>query len=34
MEIDLRSELGRWRVRLESLVDHGPDFERIEIARI
>ena len=34
MEIDVRSELGRWRVRLETLVDHGLDFDRIEIARI
>lgn len=33
MEIDVRSELGRWRVRLETLLDHGQDFDRIEIAR-
>lgn len=34
MEIDVRSELGRWRIRLESLLDHGADFERIEFARL
>ncbi len=34
MEIDVRSEVGPWRARLESLLDHGEDFDRIEIARI
>ena len=34
MAIDVRSETGRWRARLESLLDHGEDFERIEISRI
>lgn len=34
MEIDVRSQEGRWRVRLDALLDHGQDFERIRIARI
>lgn len=34
LEVDLRSEFGRWRVRLESLLDHGPDYDRIEFTRI
>ena len=34
MEVDVRSEQGLWRLRLESLLDSGPDFERIEFARI
>lgn len=33
IEIDVRSEEGPWRVRLESLLDHGADFERIEFTR-
>jgi hypothetical protein len=34
LEVDLRSEFGRWRVRLESLLDRGPDYDRIEFSRI
>jgi hypothetical protein len=34
MEIDVRSEDGFWRVRLESLLDRGPDFDRIEFTLI
>lgn len=34
MEVDVRSEEGLWRVRLESLLDRGPDFDRIEFTRI
>lgn len=34
MEVDVRCEEGLWRVRLETLLDHGPDFERIEFTRI
>jgi hypothetical protein len=34
LEVDLRSEFGRWRVRLESLLDRGPDYDRIEFTRI
>lgn len=34
MELDVRSEEGLWRVRLESLLDSGPDFERIEFTRL
>lgn len=29
MEIDVRSEDGAWRVRMDSLRDHGPDYDRI-----
>lgn len=34
LEVDLRSEFGRWRVRLESLLGRGPDYDRIEFTRI
>ena len=34
MEIDVRSHEGHWRVRLDSLLEHGQDFERIKITRI
>lgn len=34
LEVDLRGEFGRWRVRLESLLDRGPDYDRIEFKRI
>lgn len=34
MEIDLRSDEGPWRVRMDSLRDHGADFERIAITRL
>lgn len=34
LEVDLRSEFGRWRVRLESMLDRGPDYDRIEFSRI
>lgn len=34
IEIDVRSEMGRWRLRLESLLDRGPDYDRIEFTRI
>ncbi|MCF8151893.1 MAG: hypothetical protein K9K30_11720 [Burkholderiaceae bacterium] len=34
MEVDVRSEEGVWRVRLESLLDRGPDYDRIEFTRI
>ena len=34
MEVDVRSEAGRWRVRLATLVDHGTDYDRIEFTRI
>lgn len=34
IEIDVRSESGLWRLRLESLLDRGPDYDRIEFARI
>jgi hypothetical protein len=34
MAVDVRSEQGLWRLRLESLLDSGPDFERVEFARI
>ena len=33
-EVDVRTEDGLWRVRLESLLDSGPDFERIEFTHI
>jgi hypothetical protein len=33
MEIDIRSEEGLWRVRLESLLDQGADYDRIEFTR-
>ena len=34
IEIDVRSEVGRWRLRLESLLDRGADYDRIEFTRI
>ena len=34
IEVDVRSEVGRWRLRLESLLDRGPDYDRIEFTRI
>lgn len=34
IEIDVRSEAGLWRLRLESLLDRGPDYDRIEFSRI
>jgi hypothetical protein len=34
LEVDLRSEFGRWRVRLDVLLDHGPDYDRIKFSRI
>ncbi len=34
IEIDIRSEAGLWRLRLESLLDRGPDYDRIEFTRI
>jgi hypothetical protein len=34
LEVDLRSEFGRWRVRLESLLDRGSDYDRIQFTRI
>lgn len=32
--VDLRSEFGLWRVRLDNLLDRGPDYDRIEFTRI
>ena len=34
MEVDIRSESERWRLRLDALLDHGPDYDRIEFTRI
>lgn len=34
LEVDIRSEDGPWRVRLESLLDSGPDYDRIEFTRL
>lgn len=34
MEVDVRSEAGRWRVRLDALLDHGADYDRIEFTLI
>lgn len=34
LELELRSEFGRWRVRLNKLLDRGADFDRIEFTRI
>jgi len=34
LEVELRSEIGLWRVRLDNLLDRGPDYDRIEFTRI
>lgn len=34
IEVDVRTESGIWRLRLESLLDRGPDYDRIEFTRI
>jgi hypothetical protein len=34
IKVDIRSEAGLWRLRLESLLDRGPDYDRIEFTRI
>jgi hypothetical protein len=34
LEIDLRSEFGQWKLRLEALLDRGPDYDRIRFSRI
>lgn len=34
IEVDVRTETGLWRLRLESLLDRGPDYDRIEFTRI
>lgn len=34
MEVGVRSEVGQWRVRLDALLDHGPDYDRIEFTRV
>ncbi|MCM2287625.1 MAG: hypothetical protein NDI67_01250 [Sulfuritalea sp.] len=34
IEVDVRTETGLWRLRLESLLDRGPDYDRIEFSRI
>jgi hypothetical protein len=34
LEIDLRGEFGQWRLRLEALLDRGPDYDRIRFSRI
>ncbi len=34
IEVDVRSESGLWRLRLKSLLDRGPDYDRIEFTRI
>lgn len=34
MDVDVRSEAGLWRLRFESLLDRGPDYDRIEFTRI
>lgn len=34
LEVDARSEEGLWRLRLESLRDRGPDYDRIEYIRL
>jgi hypothetical protein len=34
MQVDVRSEVGRWRVRLDTLLDHGADYDRMEFTRI
>ncbi|MCF8197379.1 MAG: hypothetical protein K9J42_01335 [Sulfuritalea sp.] len=32
-EVDVRSETGLWRTRMESLLDRGPDYDRIKFRR-
>lgn len=34
LEIDLRSEFGQWKLRMEALLDRGPDYDRIRFSRI
>lgn len=34
LEIELRSEFGQWKLRLEALLDRGPDYDRIRFSRI
>jgi hypothetical protein len=34
LDVELRSEFGQWTVRLETLLDRGPDFDRIKCTRI
>ena len=34
LEVDVRSESRLWRLRLETLLDRGPDYDRIEFTRI
>ncbi|MDP1610034.1 MAG: hypothetical protein Q8M11_03180 [Sulfuritalea sp.] len=34
IEIEFRGESGLWRLRLDSLLDRGPDYDRIEFTRI
>jgi hypothetical protein len=34
LDVELRSEFGQWTVRLEALLDRGPDFDRIKFSRI
>lgn len=34
LEIDLRSEFGQWKLRLEALLHRGPDYDRIRFSRI
>jgi hypothetical protein len=34
IEVDVRSELGLWRLRLGALLDRGPDYDRAEFTRI
>jgi hypothetical protein len=34
IEVEVRTETGLWRLRLESLLDRGPDYDRIEFSRI
>lgn len=34
LEVDLRSEHGVWRLRFETLLDRGPDYDRIRFFRV
>lgn len=34
LEVEVRSEFGIWRLQLESLLDRGPDYDRIQFNRI